>query len=112
MMAAAICLVPAATGFWPLLTLFVILGMGEAIVWPTLGSLAAEQGRTYGQGTMMGVFSLAMSCGVFLGAIGAGACTDLLGISWSFLIIGAIVLTLTMAAARLIGGERTRKNTD
>jgi len=102
MMSIVICLVPAATNFWSLVVLFVILGMGEAIIWPVLGALATEQGRVYGQGTMMGVFSLAMSCGVFLGAIGAGSIMDLLGLSWSFFIIGITVLIVTMLAATLI----------
>jgi DHA1 family multidrug resistance protein-like MFS transporter len=102
MMSMVICLVPAARNFWSLLILFVILGMGEAIIWPVLGALATQQGRVYGQGTMMGVFSLSMSCGVFLGAIGAGSSMDLLGLPWSFFIIGVIVLIVTMIAARLI----------
>jgi MFS transporter, DHA1 family, multidrug resistance protein len=97
-----IFLVPMADSFWWLLLLFMILGSGEAIIWPVLGALAAEDGRRYGQGTMMGVFSLAMSSGVFVGAIGAGLSMDLLGLSWSFFIIGIIVLILTLAAAGLI----------
>ena len=83
-----ICLVPLVGSFWWLLFLFIILGMGEAIIWPVLGALATQDGRYYGQGTMMGVFSLAMSAGIFLGAIGAGISMDLLGLKWSFINIG------------------------
>lgn len=96
------CLVPLAANFWPLLGLFIVLGMGEAIIWPALGALAAEEGRRYGQGTMMGAFNMAMSSGIFIGSIAAGACTDLLGLRWSFFLIGLVVLTSTMFAARLI----------
>ena len=96
------CLVPLAANFWWLLVLFVILGMGEALVWPVLGALATEDGRHYGQGTMMGVFSMAMSAGVFLGALGSGISMDQFGLSWSFFTIGIIVLILSMAAAGLI----------
>jgi len=96
------CLIPLAASFWNLIVLFVILGMGEAIIWPVLGALATEDGRQYGQGTMMGVFSLAMSAGVFLGAVGAGFSVDQLGLPWSFFIIGVIVLGLSMGAAELI----------
>jgi DHA1 family multidrug resistance protein-like MFS transporter len=105
-----ICLVPLAANFWWLLLLFVVLGMGEAIIWPVLGALAAEEGRRYGQGTMMGVFSLAMSSGVLLGALTAGVSSDLLGLRWSFVLIGVVVLTLSMLAAGLIrsgGSPRT-----
>lgn len=99
---AVMCLVPLAGNFWVLLGLFVILGSGEAIIWPTLGALATEEGRHYGQGAMMGVFNLAMSGGVFIGAIGAGFITDWLGLSWSFLLIGILVLGLSLFATRLI----------
>jgi len=96
------CLVPLAGNFWVLLGLFVILGSGEAIIWPTLGALATEEGRSYGQGSMMGAFNLAMSSGVFIGAIGAGFISDWLGLSWSFLLIGILVFGLSLVATRLI----------
>jgi MFS family permease len=99
---AVMCLVPLAGNFWVLLGMFVILGCGEALIWPTLGALAMEEGRVYGQGNMMGVFNLAMSGGVFLGAIGAGISSDLFGLHWAFFLIGILVLGLTMFASRLI----------
>ena len=97
-----ICLVPLAESFWWLLFLFVILGMGEAVIWPVLGALATQDGRYYGQGTMMGVFSLAMSTGIFLGAIGAGISMDEFGLKWSFINIGIVVFILTLISAWLI----------
>ena len=97
-----ICLVPLAGSFWWLLVLFVLLGMGEAVIWPVLGALATQDGRYYGQGTMMGVFSLAMSTGIFLGAIGAGISMDEFGLKWAFINIGIVVLILTMVASWLI----------
>ncbi len=104
-----ICLVPLAQGFWWLLFLFVVLGLGEAIIWPVLGALATQEGRRYGQGTMMGIYSLAMSSGVFLGAIVAGISMDQFGLRWAFVINGVIVLVLSMAAVGLIRkGGRVR----
>jgi len=97
-----ICLVPLAGSFWWLLVLFALLGVGEAIIWPVLGALATQDGRYYGQGTMMGIFSLAMSSGIFLGAVGAGISMDTLGLKWSFINIGIIVFLLTMISAWLI----------
>jgi MFS family permease len=96
------CLVPLAGNFWVLLGLFVVLGSGEAIIWPTLGALATEEGRHYGQGAMMGVFNLAMSSGVFIGAIGSGLISDLLGLNWAFLLTGILVFGLSLVATRLI----------
>lgn len=96
------CLVPLAGNFQVLLALYVILGTGEAIIWPTLAALATEEGRIYGQGNMMGVFNLSMSIGVFLGAIGAGVISDRLGLNWSFPLIGILVLSLSLLSTRLI----------
>ncbi|MFH7325105.1 MFS transporter [Desulfurivibrio sp. C05AmB] len=92
------CLIPLAGNFWSLLLLFVIMGLGEALIWPTLGALATEEGRKYGQGTMMGVYNLAMSGGVLTGAMAAGIATDWIGLKWSFPLIGLTVLVLTMVA--------------
>lgn len=98
----SICLVPLAMSFWPVFVLFIVLGVGEAIIWPVLGALAAEEGRNYGQGTMMGAFNTAMSAGIFVGAVGAGACSDFIGLGWSFFVIGIGVLISSLLATRLI----------
>lgn len=105
---SVICLIPLAGNFWSLLSLFVILGLGEALIWPTLGALATEEGRIYGQGTMMGVFNLAMSAGVLTGALGAGIATDRFGLEWSFPLIGLLVLALTMYAIARIASDRSQ----
>jgi len=95
-------LVPLTTGFGPLLLLFVVLGAGEALIWPVLGGLAAEEGRVFGHGTVMGVFTLAMSCGVFLGSLGGGAIMDRWGLDRTFAVVGGVVLLLSLVAVRLI----------
>ncbi len=99
------CLIPFAGNFPVLLVLFVILGCGEAIIWPTLGALAMEEGRQYGQGTMMGVFNMVMSIGIFIGAIMAGVTSDWLGLHWSFVLIGILVFLLTMLASRIMEND-------
>jgi MFS transporter, DHA1 family, multidrug resistance protein len=93
--------VPSAGSFVTLLLLFALIGLGEAISWPAMGALAAEEGRVYGQGSMMGVFNTAMSAGIFIGAMGVGALVDLLGIAWAFYIVAlflssSAVVSLTM----------------
>ncbi|MBU0728341.1 MAG: MFS transporter, partial [Proteobacteria bacterium] len=57
------------------------------------------------QGTMMGAFNLAMSGGVFIGAMGAGFTSDLFGLHWSFVLIGVLVLALSMIATRIIEND-------
>ena len=95
-------LVPLAADFTQLLLLFAVLGAGEALIWPVLGALATEEGRIYGHGTMMGVFNLAMSSGIFFGSLGAGWVMDFWGLRWSFITIGIIVLFLSLFAIEMI----------
>lgn len=98
----AIFATPSAERLATLIVLFVLMGMGEAIVWPTLGALAVEGGRRYGQGTIMGVFSMAMSAGVLLGSIGSGAAMDVLGLEYAFYLTAAFLVLATGVAAVLI----------
>ena len=107
-MSVAIWMVPEMTGFATMLGVYLFLGFGEAVLWPVLGAWAAEEGRThFGHGTMMGVFNLAMSAGVFTGAMLAGLSMDSWGMRHAFHLTAAAVLVLPLVAALLIGaGER------
>ncbi|MCF8110668.1 MAG: MFS transporter [Desulfobacteraceae bacterium] len=94
--------VPLSGSFINLVILFAFIGIGESISWPALGALATEEGREYGQGSMMGMFNMAMSAGLFFGAMGMGALTDLLGIAWAFYIVALILFLSTVVAVELI----------
>ena len=107
-MCVALFLVPAVSTFTAMLLLYMLLGMGEAAIWPVLGAYASQEGRSFfGHGTMMGVFSLAMSAGVFTGALLAGYSMDNWGMEWAYYLTSGLVVTITMLAAVLIRvGER------
>ena len=107
-MSVAIWIVPEMTGFTTMLAAYLFLGFGEAVLWPVLGAWAAEEGRThFGHGTMMGVFNLAMSAGVFTGAMLAGLSMDSWGMRHAFHLTAAAVLVLPLVSAVLIrAGER------
>lgn len=94
--------IPFAENFGQLIALFVIMGAGEALVWPTLGALAIEEGRTYGQGAMMGVFNMSMSAGIFVGSVSAGILVDALGVEYAFPAVALALLVSTIAAALMI----------
>ncbi len=94
--------VPFAGTFITLLLLFALIGFGEAISWPAMGALAAEEGHEYGQGAMMGVFNTAMSAGLFVGAMGVGALVDLLGVEWGFYIVALFLFLSAIAAVVMI----------
>lgn len=100
--------IPVMQSFEGMLFIYLVLGCSEAILWPTLGALAAEEGRChFGHGAMMGVFNLAMSAGVFTGALFAGLCFDHWGLATAFHLIALINLCLTLLATWYIHqGER------
>lgn len=101
-MAAAMLTIPLAGGFVHLLGLFALIGIGEAVVWPTLGALATEEGRFYGQGSVMGLFNMSMSVGILIGSLGAGTMADRFGIASAFTTVGIVLLVVAVIATRLI----------
>lgn len=64
-----------------IIIVYLVLGAAEAVVWAVLGAYASIEAKDhYGHGTMMGIFSFAMSAGVFTGAILSGMGMDRLGL--------------------------------
>jgi predicted MFS family arabinose efflux permease len=83
---------------------YIIMGTAEAAIWAVLGAYASQEAkRHYGHGTMMGVFSFAMSAGVFTGAVLAGFSMDGWGIDQAYHVTGTAVLLLSLLAAWMIG---------
>ena len=110
-LSGVIMLIPFMKTFVMFLLIYCLLGFGEAIIWPVLGAYASIEGRKrYGHGTMMGVFSLAMSGGIMAGAMLAGLSMDVWGIEFAYFVTAATVLIGTSVAALLIrSGERVDK---
>ncbi len=102
-MSLSVLAIPSMDTVLSITVLYIILGVGEAVIWPVLGGYASEEGRLhYGHGTMMGIFSFTMSGGVLTGAVLAGMSMDLFGIEWAFYTCGAAVMVITLIAARMI----------
>ncbi|WP_419176185.1 MFS transporter [Desulfosediminicola sp.] len=110
-MGVSLAFVPHGSSVIEMIILYAILGIGEALIWPVLGAYASEEGRThFGHGTMMGVYSLAMSGGVFTGAMLAGYSTDNMGMSWAYYLTALAVCLITIFAAYMIFlGEQADK---
>jgi MFS family permease len=94
--------VPFAADFLQLVWLFACIGIGEALVWPTLGAIAVEEGHRYGQGSMMGVFNMAMSVGMLIGALLAGSFADLFGLEYVFYTVSVVLVVSAVAGGLLI----------
>ena len=102
-LSAAIIIIPHIDSIGMMLLTYTVIGLGESIIWPVLGAYASQEGKArYGHGTMMGVYSLAMSAGVFTGATLAGFSMDSWGIDWAYYSTGAAVFTISMIGVMMI----------
>lgn len=106
-------LVPFAPNFLSMLGIFIMLGIGEAVIWPVLGAYATEEGRNlYGYGSMMGIFNLAMSMGILTGAMISGTAMDILGLDFAFYISGITLCILTLIGIWMIWTSEPGSITD
>lgn len=107
--AMAIFVIPHLESFVQMAACYMVLGTAEAAVWAVLGAYASVEAKErYGHGTMMGVFSFAMSAGVFTGAVLTGVTMDTWGIARAYDIAGMAVLVLSLVAAAIIGSHERR----
>ncbi len=87
-----LCLTPFLQYFYQLLILCAISGMGKAISIPAASGLTVGEGRKYGMGSVIGVFTLGMSLGMAVGPIASGVIMDHIGINWVFFIAAGFAL--------------------
>jgi DHA1 family multidrug resistance protein-like MFS transporter len=99
---AGVFVMPFAADFLQLVWLSVFIGIGEALIWPTLGAIAVEEGHRYGQGSMMGVFNMAMSVGILIGSLVAGSFMDLIGLEYVFYTVSVILAVSAVAGCLLM----------
>ena len=83
---AAIALV---RGFWPWVGAAALLGVGTAMVYPTLLAAVGDVAHPAWRASAVGVYRFWRDSGYAMGALLAGALADLFGIAWS---IGAVAL--------------------
>lgn len=107
---ACVFIMPSAANFLQLIWLSVFLGVGEALIGPTLGAIAVKEGRRYGQGSMMGVLNMASSVGMLIGSLVAGSFMDLIGLEYGFYAVSVILAVSAVAGGLLIArGGPTRE---
>ena len=109
---ACVFLMPSAADFLQLVWLSVLIGVGEALIWPTLGAIAVEEGHQYGQGSMMGVFNMAMSLGILIGSLLAGSFMDLIGLEYVFYIVSVVLVVSAVTGCLLIARRRPARGAD
>ena len=82
--------VPLGNTFGLLLALAVLGSVGNAIAIPAASALAVEQGKKYGMGSSIALFSMAFSIGMVVGPITGGVIADFTGINSAFY-FGAVI---------------------
>ncbi|MFC1995452.1 MFS transporter [Chloroflexota bacterium] len=82
--------VPLGNTFGLLLALAVLGSVGNAIAIPAASALAVEQGKIYGMGSSIALFSMAFSVGMVVGPISGGLIADFTGIN-SVFYFGAVI---------------------
>lgn len=96
---AGVCTVPFADSLLQLVELFALVGIGEALIWPTLRAIAIQEGHQYGQGSMMGIFDIAV---ILIGPLLAGSLMDMLVLRYVFYIISVDLILSTLVGTFLI----------
>jgi MFS family permease len=110
-LSGVIMVIPLMQSFVMFLITYCLLGLGEAIIWPVLGAYASIEGRRrYGHGTMMGVFSLAMSGGIMTGAMLAGFSMDAWGIEFAYFVTAGTVFIGAVCAVIMIGTSAKKES--
>lgn len=87
-----IILIPQAHSFWELMALCILGSFGMAFALPASLAMTVEEGRKYGMGMTIAVFSIAFSLGMAIGPVLAGAIVDLTNINQAFYFGAAVLL--------------------
>jgi predicted MFS family arabinose efflux permease len=77
-------LLPQTGRFWTLLIVYVLITLGQSFGIPAANAYIVDEGRTYGMGTSMTMFMLAMQIGNGIGPVVLGGVSDRLGLNAVF----------------------------
>ncbi len=79
-----LAIIPLAHSFWFLLGLCILGGLAGAISMPAASALTIEEGRKFGMGSTIAVFTMAMSIGMAIGPLLGGVIMDSLNVDSVF----------------------------
>jgi MFS family permease len=106
--AAAIALIAAASTFGVWLVAAAVLGLGTAMVYPTLLASIADVAGPSWRGAALGVYRLWRDLGFAAGAIVAGVVADLAGMPFAI----AVIAALTAASGLVVLGRMRETRPD
>jgi MFS family permease len=88
----ALFLILLVQSFWLWLIGAILLGLGTALVYPTLLAAISDVAHPSWRGSAVGVYRLWRDSGYAIGGLLAGILADLLGISWAIGVVGGLTL--------------------
>lgn len=100
----AIGLLPLVHGFTWWAVAMVLLGLGTALVYPTLLAAISDVAHPSWRASSVGVYRLWRDSGYAIGALLAGVLADLFGVAWAIGVIGALTL-LSGVLAQVVMAE-------
>ena len=90
--AGGIFLIMRTSGFWPWAGGAALLGLGTALVYPTLLAAVGDVAHPSWRASAVGVYRLWRDGGYAVGALLAGALADAVGLRWAIGTVGALTL--------------------
>ena len=84
--------IPQAGSMGQLLALISFMACFEGLVWASVQAMSIDEGRHYGQGSVQGLFQMAMSVGLLFGSFVGGVLIDAWSLETMFMIMGVIIL--------------------
>jgi MFS family permease len=90
--AGGIFLIMLTQGFWPWMGGMALLGLGTALVYPTLLAAIGDVAHPSWRASAVGVYRLWRDGGYAVGALLAGVLADALGLSWAIGAVGLLTL--------------------
>jgi MFS transporter, DHA1 family, tetracycline resistance protein len=98
--AAALAAIPAARTLWQLLVIMAVVAAASGLVFPTVTSIFSRRAGTEAQGGMLGLLASTGSLARLAGPVVATALFERVGISWPYLLGGALFGVCALIAAR------------
>lgn len=92
MQGVALLLIGFVDGFWPWFITSALLGLGTAMVYPTLLAAVADVAPPTWRGAAVGVYRLCPGSGYAFGALPAGFLADAFGLRPAIVVTGLIAL--------------------
>jgi MFS family permease len=96
--AAGIFLILPTQGFAPWALAMVLLGLGTALVYPTLLATIGDVAHPEWRASAVGVYRLWRDGGYAVGALLAGVLADRFGVAWAIAVIGALTFASGIVA--------------